>query len=326
MKGATIKKPIFKSLQTIIADLRHVTIDETQVRNFCAQRPPGRITLPDWKLEFIYPWDNERAAEFFLLFNCINFAFWAKGGGVKWNIHYKGRRLDGAYGLLGALTRAIEEGVPLLEGKFLKYLDEAALRQILRGEGSLVLFPERVRILNEIGVGLVGGHGGSFGALIRAAGGSAGALAGLLVTTFPSFNDICRVDGREVLFYKRAQLAPSMIYQRFGGRGPGAFPDIDELTVFADYKLPQALRRLGVIRYDEELAARVDSRTLIPPCSREEIEIRACTIWACELIQREYAKRGGKMNAVTLDAFLWLLAHEPSPNDRPYHLTETIYY
>ena len=173
---------------------------------------------------------------------------------------------------------------------------------------------------------LVARHGGRFRNLLAAAGGRAVGLAELLVREFPSFNDACAVEGREVLFYKRAQLAAAMVYQRFQGKGPGAFPDVDRLTVFADYKLPQALRRLEVLRYRPGLAAKVDGQILIPPCSREEVEIRAATIWACDLIQRGYAARGQRVDSVALDAFLWLLGHEKVEGEKPYHLTETIYY
>lgn len=321
-----MKATVLESIRPVIEDLRSVEIDTARVRAFCDARPAGAISLPDWKLDFVYPWDDEGAADFFLLFNCINFAFWPKGGAVKWHIDYKGKRLDGAYGLMGALTRAVEEGVPLLEGTFLAGLTDEALRGILRGGGELVLFPERGAILREVGAGLTGRYGGSFRAFLRAAGGSAAALARLLVSEFPSFNDACVYRGREVKFYKRAQLAPAMIYQRFNGKGPGAFHDIDDLTVFADYKLPQALRRFGILNYRTGLAEKVDSRTLLPPCGGEEVEIRACTIWACELIMREYARRGEAVNSARLDALLWLLGHEKSPDERPYHLAETIYY
>jgi hypothetical protein len=117
-----------------------------------------------------------------------------------------------------------------------------------------------------------------------------------------------------------------MIYQRFGGKGAGGFYDIDMLTVFADYKIPQSLRELGILRYGGTLAERVDSRMLIPPCSREEIEIRSATIWACELIREGYRNRGAELNASRLDAFLWLLGHERRAAKHPYHLTETVYY
>jgi hypothetical protein len=35
---------------------------------------------------------------------------------------------------------------------------------------------------------------------------------------------------------------------------------------------------------------------------------------------------GQEINSVTLDAFLWLMGHEKTADDRPYHLTETICY
>ncbi len=321
-----MRDAILESIQPVLADLRHVTIDGGGITAFCRRHPAVTVKLPDWRHDFVYPWENEAAADFFLLFNCINFAFWAQGGGVKWRIEYKGRLLDGAYGLMGAFTRALEEGLPMLDGFFLADMTEKQLREILRGEGDLILFPERVDILREVGSGLVKHYGGCFHGLLEAALGSAAALARLLVERFPSFNDACSIGDREVRFYKRAQLAPAMIYQRFGGTGPGAFRDIDDLTVFADYKLPQALRKAGILRYGQGLAAKVDSREPIPPCSPEEIEIRACTIWACELIKAEYARMGQKMNSATLDAFLWLLGHEKAADDKPYHLTETICY
>ncbi len=321
-----MKDRILESVRPIVEDPRHVEIDLERVRAFCRERPAEGIAPPDWRREFIYPWEDDGAAEFFLLFNCINFAFWAKPGAVKWWIDYKGGRHDGAYGLMGAFTRAIEEGVPLLEGRFLAEMTAERLGGILRGGGELVLFRERVGILREVGRGLVARYGGRFRNLLAAAGGRAVALAELLVREFPSFNDACAENGREILFYKRAQLAAAMVYQRFQGKGPGAFPDVDRLTVFADYKLPQALRRLGVLRYRPDLAAKVDGRILIAPCSREEVEIRAATIWACDLIQRGYAARGQRMDSVALDAFLWLLGHEKVEGEKPYHLTETIYY
>ena len=42
---------------------------------------------------------------------------------------------DGAYGLMAALTRAVEEGIPILEGAYLREMTEERLRHILRGEG-----------------------------------------------------------------------------------------------------------------------------------------------------------------------------------------------
>ncbi|MGI8420076.1 MAG: queuosine salvage family protein [Candidatus Levyibacteriota bacterium] len=60
--------------------------------------------------------------------------------------------------------------------------------------------------------------------------------------------------------------------------------NLDKLTAFADYKIPQMLRHFGVTSYADSLAQKVDSYILVQAESREELEIRASTIWASELL------------------------------------------
>jgi hypothetical protein len=67
----------------------------------------------------------------------------------------------------------------------------------------------------------------------------------------------------------------------------GIFADLEQLTIFADYKLPQVLRHYHVLAYDSTLAQRIDNQELLPAAeSEEEVEIRAATIWACECLCR----------------------------------------
>ncbi len=42
--------------------------------------------------------------------------------------------------------------------------------------------------------------------------------------------------GRQVFFYKRAQIFAGDLWGAFGGRGYGEFQDIAQLTMFADYR------------------------------------------------------------------------------------------
>ena len=41
------------------------------------------------------------------------------------------------------------------------------------------------------------------------------------------------------------------------GKGLGAFHDIGELTMFADYRVPVVLRQLDILQYSPELAHKV---------------------------------------------------------------------
>ena len=101
---------------------------------------------------------------------------------------------------------------------------------------------------------------------------------------------------------------------------------MDKLTSFADYKLPQVLRHLGVLHYAPALARRVDQKELIDPGSPEEVEIRASTIWAVELIRQELAHSGKILKAFEIDWILWHMGQDLEFRVKPYHRTVTVFY
>jgi hypothetical protein len=97
-------------------------------------------------------------------------------------------------------------------------------------------------------------------------------------------------------FHKRPQIAANDLALA----GVAAFTDLDRLTVFADNVLPHVLRCDGVLSYAPELAARIDAGEELAHGSREEIELRACAVHACEQLASaaDIAPR-------TLDNWLW---------------------
>lgn len=69
-----------------------------------------------------------------------------------------------------------------------------------------------------------------------------------------------------------------------------SFFDVHMLTMFADYRVPQLLRQVGVLKYSEALSASIDQYHEIPVGSEEEVEIRAGTVIAVERIQAALAE------------------------------------
>jgi hypothetical protein len=115
-------------------------------------------------------------------------------------------------------------------------------------------------------------------------------------------------------FYKRAQITANDLQLA----GVADFPDIDRLTIFADNLLPHVLRVDGALRYSDDLARRIDAGVELPAGSREEQELRACAVHACE----HYARRAG-VPPRTLDNWLWNRGLELG--GRP-HITRTVFY
>ena len=314
---------VIESVSAAVPRLRHVRIDETRLAEVCAGIEPDGLKLPAWDFPVFYRAAPDALAGQILLFNSINFCYW---GDPKWEIEFAGQWWGGSMGLMGALHRALDEGVPILDGTYLATLSEADFAHILRGRGQLHLMPERLAIWHAVGQTLVEEFDGRFTNVITAAGGDALALVQLLVKNFPSFDDVWELEGQPVRFYKRAQLAAAMLFEAFGGREWGNLARTDRLTVFADYKLPQVLRRLGILIYDPDLAATVDSQVLIPAGSCQEVEIRVATVWAAELMRRALASRFPEVTALHIDYWLWFAGRDQGPDVKPYHRTLTTAY
>lgn len=269
---------------------------------------------------------GEKTIAYFLALDSINFCFWPLPGETRWHIETEEGDLSGYYGLALRLRQAIEEGHPLADPFYLRDISEAGLKKILGGRGQLQLLSQRAAILRETGHVLIEHFHGKASELIAASKRSARRLVELLVELFPSFRDAALFEGERIPFLKRAQLFASDIHGAFGDSHLGDFRDMELLSAFADYKLPQVLRHFGALTYREALAEKVDSMQLLPFGSREEIEIRASTIVAVEMLKESLSGLGKNLRSYQIDWLLWNLGQEDEVRERPYHRTVCIYY
>src|SRR5262249_45047860 len=162
--------------------------------------------------------------------------------------------------------RYVREGV--WEPGDLARVETAEVARVFGQDPAHDLMPLFARALRELGERV--GAAGGWLELVAAAQTSAVSLATEL-STWSTFADVSRYDGLDVPLWKRAQLAPADLHHA----GVATFGDLDRLTIFADNLVPHVLRVDGVIRYDAELARRIDDEQLLEHGSREEVEIRA---------------------------------------------------
>lgn len=112
--------------------------------------------------------------------------------------------------------------------------------------------------------------------LISSAEGSAAKLVNILARDFVSFRDEHLWAGRRkpVRFLKRAQIFVADLWACFDGESWGEFKDIDKITMFADYRVPQILATLGCLGYSPPLQALVTNGMLVDSGSRFEMQLR----------------------------------------------------
>lgn len=210
-----------------------------------------------------------------------------------------------------ALRERFDSDPAYFTAERLRLLDAATVAMTLGQDPDHELMAHYAAALRELGGRVAAEYGGRFLALVEAAGGSTEVLAQTLAS-WSGWHDASAYAGGVVPFYKRAQIAASDLH----AAGLLAGDDLHRLTLFADNLVPHVLRVDGVLGYTPELAQRVDAGELLDHGSPEEVEIRACALYAVELI---VAARGDGICAAHLDALLWLRGGEPRYKARPRH-------
>ena len=293
MAGMGLCDDVRRHCAAVAASARWVEID----LDAAGRIEPGAPPVLDPERHYLEgPRDD--VATYLLTLDAINF-------GSGWFPTLRKRpRSSGYYTVAWALADRFRADGPWSNDE-LRSLDAAEVARVLEQDPEHELMALYARALGELGAFLGDRHALE---VVAEAGGSGERLAESLAAGMPMFDDRG--------FWKRAQIVANDLALA----GLAEFGDLDKLTIFADNLVPHVLRVDGVLRYDPELAAHIDSEELLP-AGEQETEIRACAVHACEAI----AERLGVPPRI-LDVWLWNRGQEPRYKARPRHRTRTTSY
>lgn len=332
---------VLKSAQFINKNSVDVSVPEEGVKKaakFMSKlMKDTNYSCKQWKDHPLHPKEeNEDVLKWIFLIDLLNFSFYSNlSEADRYAVEYKGQRWTGYSALCATVNRALEEGIPFTEPKFFAAISEQQLRHIFRGvpeaKEEIPLLNERLRVLHEAGAILLEKFYGSYETLINMADKSVMTLLELVVSNFECLRDECMFKNRTVSFYKRAQILIADTWACFQGTSYGEFRDIECLTMFADYRVPQALCAVGILQYSGALKARLkDSGHEFKSGSREEVEIRGNSIYAVELLRQEIKRLEPdlQINSVLLDFGLYDYAKARSEElkDIPIHKVRSVNY
>lgn len=316
---------VLASTKSIVEDLHFLSIDGTRL-DVIAWAADRRIRegLAGAEESFGITGNYEQDVQLVFLLDTVNFCFWPERGKPKWRVAWPENEIahGGWYSLVKCFRRAAERGPWIFDADVLERLDIDNVKRLFEGLGKteIPLLAERISNLREAGAVLNEKFDGEFINLLDAAGYDAVKTARLVCENFPSFRDKTELCGKEIFFLKRAQiLSQDISYIPCGA--DKFIQNLDLLTAFADYRLPQMLRHYGAIAYSRELAEKIDRREILPAGCREEIEIRAATIWCVELMRQKLKCR----TAAEIDNAVWLMSQHQT-GMKPHHRTRTIFY
>ena len=260
-----------------------------------------------------------------LFVNTLNFVFTDFSTSVK----YQYKQLSDTDAMVYQIDKAIQKGVPLLQGHYMRDVNIVEFRKLFTGNIEMPMLEEKVEILNEVGETLVSKYDGDWINFIedgpKKLYANGEGLVERLITDFQRFDDFSIYENEKIYFLKLAQLAFWGIHRELSSTY-FYIEDMENMTAFADYIIPVALQAFGITKYTPELEKNINEGVLIERDSKEEIEIRAATIYATAKMTEsinELKNTKEKIIIPQLDFKLWTEFHAENAS---HHLTKTIMY
>ncbi len=310
---------IYDNSTDVALDMRGTKLAAASIGKLIQEKGYGTTS---WSKHELHPKARDASTvNFIFLMDLLNFSFWPDDPTEPFTVSYSGKSWTGYWSLVAAIHRALDEGIPITTPTY--WTDQTScpdstIHHIFRSATTtpIPLLDERITCMREAGSILHSHFSGTPTTLIQRASSSAAGLVNLLTAHFPTFNDTHLFHSRPVRFHKRAQILVADLWACFEGKSYGRFTDIDQITMFADYRIPQILTSLNCLRLSPPLASQIQSLKPIASGHPFEVQLRGCSIWCVELIRREMARtggcggEGGGVNAVLIDFFLYDLVKE----------------
>lgn len=282
-----------KLSETLLSNSKYVSLKKHRVDAVADILSDVELEIPTWNLSPFYPQSNvfEEMCLFYLIFNSINYCYFD---------HDRKKFFDGTMsGSSLAVTRITENWEDLRRPEFLAYVDENyLLSELFTAECPISMAKERAHALREVGQFINQNPDFTFRKFFRKYKSNAYFISQIIPTLLSSWEDA---------FFKRAQLFVGMVYGRFQHDEICPFEGgLEDLTVFADYKVPETLIRMGIISPNASLMARIHRREWIHSGSRKELELRAATVLGADALMNALnARREVPLNALHMDCLLW---------------------
>ena len=257
--------------------------------------------------------DVETIINFLLVFESIDYSFW---GQPKWMIDTDEGIKDGSDALLYVMIKYVKK----TKNTDFSNISLNDFKNILKGNVEIPLLEERYKTIVDISKIVNEKMNGNFYKFIKNIT-SDTQLFDIIISNFESFKDERNYNGKTIYFYKLAQLLTSDILH-IREKIEGIKVDYSNLIGCADYKIPQTLRALGIVEYNEELSNIIDSQEIIEISSKYEVEIRASQIVVIEYIHNKLIN----INPIDINDFFFVYSKKVKSIAKPYHLCRNTNY
>lgn len=266
----------------------------------------------------ILDWEIKDIVNFLLIYHAIGFSYW---GDLKWTVIDGDSKLDGAFGMIYVLVKKMKEDKNFLYFPKLASISYEEFSNVFLGNIEIPLLGERYNYIIDTCKTVNRKMNGDFYSYIKGITNDI-ELWEIIINNFKAYQDESIYNGKTIYFYKRAQLLVSDILHILAYK-ENQKVDYSHLIGCADYKIPQVMRSLGLLKYSDRLSNLIDCKSEITMGNNYEVEIRASMIVGINYIKEKLDNGTCTMD---INDYLWLKGQEQSREIKPYHRTRTTAY
>jgi hypothetical protein len=324
-----VGSPVLDSLHPVIERSRDVHTHLERLHEVAGWMAYEELPMPDYALPLgAGEGKAEGTIDFILTSDVVDTAFTDFSTHEKFQVDYAGRHWSDSDALFACMKRALDNGIPVLDGKFLARVTRPELERIFAGNIELPMLDQKMEMLHQVGGVLADKYDGRFHNFVTSCSprlyDNGNGLVDRLVKEFPRFNDVSEYDGHTIKFYKLSQLGIWFVYSSLRKTGQFHLEDLDKMTAFADYMVPVTLRLLGITSYSAELEQAINTHQMVPRDSRWEcgdtrpplVRHRAAVRRGQQYSSQGHADRDPADRCAPLDALPYDLVAPPFNQDQ----------
>jgi len=161
--------PVLDSLHPVIEHSRDVQTHFGHIQKVAGWMAYEELPMPDYALPLgAGEGKADETIDFILTADAIDTAFTDFSTREKFQVDYAGRHWSDSDALFACMKRAMDNGIPMLDGKFLAEVSRVELERIFAGNIEIPMLDQKMEVLHQVGTVLAEKYDGRFHNFVRA--------------------------------------------------------------------------------------------------------------------------------------------------------------
>src|ERR1700690_1438075 len=162
-----IGSPVLDSLRPVIEKSKDVRTHIDKIVEVAGWMAYEDLPMPQLAVPHGLAKDPVVAIDFIMVSTTIDSAFTDFKTHVKFEVEYDGEMRSDSDAMVACLKRAMDAGIPILDGKYLATLTRPEMQKIFAGNFEMPMLDEKLQNFRDVGKVLAEHYGGYFHNFIR---------------------------------------------------------------------------------------------------------------------------------------------------------------